>query len=233
MNAVITGATKGIGRAVTEKFASEGYDVAICARTRSDVEKFEEYLSQKYPDIQVYSKAADMSKKAEVLQFAGYIKNNLGAPDVLVNNAGLFLPGQIYNEEDGVLEKLIDTNLYSAYHLTRALVGDMIKAGKGHIVNMCSIASFTAYEHGGSYAISKFAMLGFSKSLRQELKEYNIKVISVMPGATYTPSWEEAELPESRFIKPEDVAEVVYMACTLSNRAVMEEVIIRPQLGDI
>jgi hypothetical protein len=98
---------------------------------------------------------------------------------------------------------------------------------------MCSIASFTAYKNGGSYAITKFALLGFSKSLREELKESGIRVTAVMPGATLTSSWEGVELPEERFMKPEDVAEVIFNAYFISERSVVEEIIIRPQLGDI
>src|SRR5690349_20420076 len=98
---------------------------------------------------------------------------------------------------------------------------------------MCSIASFKAYANGGSYAISKFAMLGFSKGLREELTPFNIRVTAVMPGATKTASWEGTDLPDSRFMKVEDVADSVYAAYALSKRSVVEEIVIRPQLGDI
>jgi short-subunit dehydrogenase len=103
----------------------------------------------------------------------------------------------------------------------------------GHIFNMCSIASIKAYDNGGSYAIAKFALLGFSKCLREELKAHGIRVTAIMPGATKTASWDGVDLPEERFMKVEDVAEMVYAAYSLSGRSVVEEVIIRPQLGDI
>ncbi|MBL7876963.1 MAG: SDR family NAD(P)-dependent oxidoreductase, partial [Cyclobacteriaceae bacterium] len=103
----------------------------------------------------------------------------------------------------------------------------------GHIFNICSIASIKAYPNGGSYAISKFALLGFSKVLREELKEHGIRVTAVLPGATKTASWAGSTLPDSRFIKPEDVAETIFSAYSLSPNAVVEELLIRPQLGDI
>jgi short-subunit dehydrogenase len=103
----------------------------------------------------------------------------------------------------------------------------------GHIFNMCSIASIKAYANGGSYAISKFALLGFSKCLREELKSFGIRVTAILPGATMTASWDGIDLPESRFMKVEDVADSVYAAYSLSTRSVVEEIIIRPQLGDI
>ena len=107
-----------------------------------------------------------------------------------------------------------------------------MKARKtGTIINICSIASLQAY--GGSYSISKFAMLGFSKNLREELKEHGIRVISVMPGAVLTDSWAGVDLPKERFMSPEDVAEIVWTSCFVSKRTVIEDIVMRPQLGDI
>jgi short-subunit dehydrogenase len=128
---------------------------------------------------------------------------------------------------------MINTNLYSAYYLTRKLVHRMKEARKGHIFSMGSIAGFTAYANGGSYAISKFALLGFTKCLREEMKPHGIRVTSILPGATKTASWDGVDLPEDRFMKVEDVADTVWLAYQLSDRTVMEEVILRPQLGDI
>jgi NADP-dependent 3-hydroxy acid dehydrogenase YdfG len=174
-----------------------------------------------------------MSDKAQVQAFAGHISEHWHKVEILVNNAGTFIPGQIINEPDGILEKLIDTNLYSAYHMTRALLPGMIKLKHGHIFNMCSIASLNAYANGGSYSISKFALLGFSKSLREELKPHNIKVTSLMPGATLTDSWAGVDLPESRFMQAEDIAKLISDIYHLSANTVIEEVVLRPVLGDI
>jgi short-subunit dehydrogenase len=150
-----------------------------------------------------------------------------------VNNAGYFIPGEISTEPEGTLESMIHANLYSAYHTTRGLVQAMKDKKSGHIFNMCSIASIKAYSNGGSYAISKFALLGFSKCLREELKEFGIRVTAILPGATRTASWDESDEPEERFMKPEDVADTIYSGYALSGRSVVEEIIIRPQLGDL
>jgi hypothetical protein len=109
----------------------------------------------------------------------------------------------------------------------------MISQKCGHIFNMCSIASLHAYANGGSYSISKFAMLGFSKSLREELKPHGVKVTSLMPGATLTDSWAGVDLPESRFMKAEDIAQLIFDVYNLSASTVIEEVVLRPVLGDI
>lgn len=233
MNAVITGSTKGIGRAIAEMLASKGINIAICARSKDDVSSCIKEISSAYPKVKVVGDIVDMSKKKDVLKFAQLVQSEFESVDILINNAGVFLPGELTKEEDGALELMIETNLYSAYHLTRALVPSMIEHGHGHIFNMCSIASKIAYPNGGSYSISKFALLGFSKVLREELKEKNIKVTSIMPGATWSASWEGVDLPESRLMQATDIAKVVWSALEMSPSAVIEDIIIRPQLGDL
>ena len=229
---VVTGGTKGIGRAVVEKFASHGFDVVVSARNAADLETLRERTEKKF-NIQVFIRPTDMAVKDQVHDFARYILDLKRPVDVLVNNAGYFSPGQISSEPEGTLEGMVNANLYSAYHMTRGLVKGMMTAQSGHIFNMCSIASFTAYPNGGSYAISKFALLGFSKCLREELKSFNIRVTAVMPGATRTSSWDGVDLPDERFMAVEDVADSIFNAYSLSPRTVVEEIILRPQQGDI
>lgn len=233
MNAVITGGTKGIGKAIADLLLSKGISVAICSRNGSDIENYIKEASSQHKDVKVIGTVADMSKKEEVVAFADFVKNHFETIDILINNAGVFLPGELLKEEEGTLETMIDTNLYSAYHLSRALVPKMVEYGSGHIFNMCSIASFMAYPNGGSYSISKFALLGFSKVLREELKQKNIKVTSIMPGATWSASWAGVDLPESRLMQATDIAKIVWSALEMSPSAVIEDIVIRPQLGDL
>lgn len=233
MHIVITGATKGIGRAISESFAARGFNLFICSRNQKDLEHMAKAFQKKYPNIQMYYQAVDLSKKSEVLAFAAFIKEHTHKIDILVNNAGIFKPGIITEEEEGTLESQIETNLYSAYHLTRAVLPLIRHNGKGHIFNMCSIASIIAYPNGGSYSISKFALLGFSKVLREELKTSGIKVTAILPGATWSHSWAGADYSEERLMQPEDIAGTVVAAWQLSDSAVVEEIIIRPQLGDL
>ena len=230
---VVTGGTKGIGRAVIEKFSRHGFDIATCSRNQSELESLKVALQKLNVNTSTFIRRADMSDKEQVKIFCDFV-NKLNRPvDVLVNNAGYFLPGEIATEPEGTLENMIQANVYSAYYATRGIVPQMKTNKTGHIFNMCSIASFMAYPNGGSYAISKFALLGFSKCLREELKKFGIRVTAVMPGATKTASWDGVDIPEERFIKVEDVADSIYAAYALSGRSVVEELIIRPQLGDI
>jgi hypothetical protein len=197
------------------------------------LERLKTEIEREHPGVRVLVKPADLADKKQVKGFCDAV-GELGKPvDVLVNNAGVFFPGEIATEADDTLEKMIQANLYSAYHTTRELLPSMMERRKGHVFNLCSIASFMAYPNGGSYAISKFALLGFSKCLRQEVKHLGIRVTAVMPGATFTESWKGTDLEEERFIKPEDIADTIFAAYTLSDRSVVEEVIIRPQLGDL
>jgi len=233
MNVIVTGASKGIGKALAFRFADEGFNVAICARNEAALQEVRAGIKERQPQVEVLLKACDLSQAAGVAAFANMVRPAWQRIDVLINNAGMFVPGQIKEEEAGTLEKMIDTNLYSAYRLTRSLLPVMIEARSGHIFNMCSVASIKAYPNGGSYAISKHALLGFSRCLREELHEHNIRVSAVLPGATYTPSWEASGLPQERFLPAGDVAETIYRAWKLSGRTVLEEVVLRPLEGDI
>lgn len=233
MNIIITGATKGIGRAIAEKFAAAGFNLAICARNSADLKAFKKELSEKFPTIEVLTKKTDMSKSAQVAAFAKWIQGHWKKVDILVNNAGVFLPGEILKEKPGTLEQQINTNLYSAYHLSRAVAPMMVKKKSGYIFNMCSIASKIAYPNGGSYSISKFALYGFSKVLREELKDKGVRVSAVLPGATWSASWAGVDLPADRLMQADDVAEAIWGAWQMSPAAVMEEIILRPQLGDL
>ena len=230
---VVTGGTKGIGRAVIEKFAAQGFDIATCSRTASELEKLKQVIKRDFPSVQVHIKQADLTSKKDVDSFCIFIKDLRRPVDVLVNNAGYFIAGEIAFEPDDTLEQMINANLYSAYHTTRGLISMMMERRAGHIFNMCSIASFMAYRNGGSYAISKFALLGFSKCLREEVKAFGLKVTAVMPGAVLTESWQGTDHPAERFMKAEDVADAIYAAYSLSPNSVVEEIVIRPQLGDI
>ena len=229
---VVTGGTKGIGRAIADRFMAEGFDALVCARSVDD-EQAPANADPAGSGPQLFAVAADLSTRDGVTQLLNYIHTLHRPVNVLVNNTGVFQPGQIHNEAEGTFDQLINTNVASAYHLTRGLVGEMIARRQGHIFMMCSTASITPYTNGGSYCISKFALLGMSRVLREELKPHNVKVTALLPGATLTASWEGTDLPEERFLKPGDVADSAWAAYALSKSAVVEEIIIRPQLGDL
>lgn len=233
MNAVITGASKGLGKAIAIALAKKGIHLFITSRSEGDLDKAKQELLAINPSIKVYYYACDISMREQVSALSKSILSVFRDVDILINNAGLFLSGNIVDEPENNLELLMNTNLYSAYHLTRALLPIMLHKKSGHIINMCSIASLAAYPNGSSYGISKFALLGFSKCLREELKDSGIRVTSILPGAAWSDSWKGADLPEERLMQAEDVAKVIVCAIELSPSAVLEEIILRPQLGDL
>lgn len=229
---VITGASRGIGFAIAEIFAQNGYNLLLTSRNDINLYKALELLQTKYGGIEIRASAFDLSIKEEAAAFGAWCLQH-ATPQILVNNAGSFEPGSIGDEADGILESQMATNLYSAYHVTRALLPAMKQDKSGHIFNICSIASLKAYPNGGSYSISKYALHGFSTNLREELKTHGIKVTSVFPGAVLTDSWEGFDNSAKRIMEAGDVAEMVYAASRLSFAACVEDVILRPQLGDL
>lgn len=236
INVIITGASKGIGKEVAGIFAAHGHNLFLCARGEIALYKTVEELMTRYPAVTIKAKPFDLSIKDQAKEF-GIWCLGFGTPGILVNNAGVFEPGSVHNEAEGVLESQLAVNLYSAYHLTRTVLPSMMKypsKGSGrHIFNMCSIASLDAYANGGAYSISKFALYGFSKNLREEMKPHGIKVTSVLAGAVMSDSWGDYDNASKRIMEAEDIAKMIFTASQLSPQACVEDILIRPQLGDL
>lgn len=232
-NVLITGASRGIGKAVAEAFAAEGAHLFLSSRNEVALYNTVAELQTKYPEAVIKAKAFDLSVKEQCIQLGDWVNENCTAVNILVNNAGSFVPGSVHNEPDGALEEMINTNLYSAYHLTRRVIPAMIAAKSGYIFNICSIASLQAYANGGAYSVSKFALLGFSKNLREEMKPHHIKVCAIMPGAVLTDSWSGYDNSKKRIMEATDVAQIIITATKLSPAAVIEDIVLRPQLGDL
>lgn len=232
-NLLISGASKGIGRAIVELFANKGFNVAFCSRSRENLDVLKESLQKLYPEQRFLAFVCDVAKAKEVQNFAHKVIEEFGQIDVLVNNAGVFIPGNLNDMSSDDFKLILETNVYSAFELCKAIVPNMIKNRAGYIFNMSSIAGLSAYPNGGAYNVSKHALTGYSKTLRNELKEHNIKVSTVYPGATLTDSWSGVDLPEERFMPAEDIAKIIFDIFTLSDRTVVEDIVLRPQLGDI
>ncbi len=226
MNAVITGATKGIGKAIAIKLAKKGYNLAICSRTETDLITLKNELKDEGVDI--FTMVADCSRKEEVLAFFNFVNSNFSNIDILVNNAGTFLPGSLLDEADESFELQQSLNINSAYYLGKYIGKIMREQRKGHIFNICSVASITTIENAGSYCVTKAAMLSLNNVLRVELTPYNVKVTAILPGSTLTTSWEGTSLPPDQFVQPEDIASALSAILDLSSGANVDELILKP-----
>ncbi|HSU29507.1 MAG TPA: SDR family oxidoreductase [Chitinophagaceae bacterium] len=233
MNVVVTGASRGIGKAIAGEFASQGHNLFLNSMTATSLYTAMEELVTAFPSVSIKAKPFDLSKKEEAIAFGKWVLEQQVPVDILVNNAGLFEPGSVHNEPDGLLESQVSTNLYSAYHLTRTLLPSMMKRKQGHVFNICSVASLAAYDNGGAYSISKTALYGFSKNLREEMKVHGIKVTTVIAGAVKTDSWGNFDNSTHRIMETEDIAKLVYASSQLSPGACVEEILIRPLEGDL
>jgi short-subunit dehydrogenase len=233
MNAVITGASRGIGKALAQIFALHGYNLFLCSKTESHLLETIEELKAAFPAVSIDGKAMDLGKKENARLFGEWVLNNADSVDVLINNTGTFIQGNVSDEPDGALETMLEVNLYSAYYTTRTILPKMLAQKSGHIFTLCSIASLAAYPGGGAYSISKYALLGFTRNLRAELKDKGIKVTAVIPGAVYTDSWKGSGISESRIMETSDLANMIFAATRLSPQAVVEDIVLRPQLGDL
>lgn len=233
MNAIITGATKGIGRAIVMELAANNYNIIFCARDEKEVQILQNELTSKYSHLQFFGMRADMEESSDVRDFAEFAIGSVGHVDILINNAGLYIPSGIIEEDTECLQRQMQVNVFAPHYLTKFFASRMIEAGKGHIVNICSIASLEPVVRAGSYSVSKTALLGLNKALREELRPAGIKVTAVLPGSTLTDSWTGTELPKDWFILPEDVAKSIINCLQMSSGANIDEIIIRPLYGKI
>lgn len=227
-SALITGATKGMGKAIALALAVEGYDLVICARSLEDLQGVEVEIQKINPSVKVFLKACDFSISKEVEELAEWVEKHFPVLDVLVNNVGIYERVSLLKEGPNVLNDHMQVNLNTPHYLSSHFGRIMRDAGKGHIFNITSIASREPVAAAGSYTITKFALSGLTKVLREELRSYGVKVTEIIPGATLTSSWKGTDIPYEQFVWPEDVAKVVVACLSLSSGANIEEVVIKP-----
>jgi short-subunit dehydrogenase len=232
-NALITGATKGMGRSIAIAFAKEGINLAVCSRNESDLLKFKQELQQINPKIKVFTQLADGSIKEQLLKFAGAAEQELGFISILVNNLGMFDPASILDESENAFGKQLNTNLMPAYHLYRYFGKSMMAAREGHIFTICSVAALNPIAEAGTYSVTKFALLGLSRVMRLEMMPHNVKVTAVIPGSTLTNSWEGTTIEKDKFVLPDDIASAIVNVYKMSPGANVDELIIKPVGGQI
>jgi len=226
MVAVISGATKGLGRALAFTLAEQGYHLALTARNTDDLEQLKNEICSSFP-VSVFIQRADLSNKEDALLFSKNVVNEFENIDVLINNIGRYDIGKLTDDKSD-LELMINTNLNSAYYITKKIATNMCDQEKGHIFNICSVLSLEPRIDAATYTISKHALKGFNDVLREEMREHQVKVTAIYPGSINTSSWEGIVAPKEKFVQPEDICEMVKTCLSISNNANIEEIVIKP-----
>lgn len=226
MVAVITGATKGIGRAVAFALAKQGYNLSLCARNEADLLALK--LALEDLDVRAMVQVVDCANKAEVQRFCQQTMAFFGTADVLVNNVGLYLPGSLLAEDDTQFEAQWNVNVMATYVCSKFFGNYFKQQQKGHVFNVCSVASYQPVANAASYSVTKAAMLSLNHVLRAELGPFNVKVTAVVPGATFTASWEGTDVKQEELVQADDVASAMVTALKLSAGANLDEIKITP-----
>jgi short-subunit dehydrogenase len=200
---VVTGATKGIGRALTEALLAKGASVGAIARSEADLEALSETVGKASdaggnPKARMATAPADVSSREELDTALRSLAEELGQPDVLVNNAGIGLYGPVSSLDPGAAEKLMRVNYLGTLYATQAVLPAMIRRRKGHIVNVASIAGRIGAPFEAAYAASKFAVVGFTEALAVEVARLGVKVSMVNPGPVETSFFEARGHPYER-----------------------------------
>ncbi len=218
--AVITGAGKGIGRAVAEALAAEGVHLGLIARTASDLDALADELKEKY-GVNVFAAAADVSVRADIEAAVQSLHDQLGAIDILINNAGIATFGKLAEMDPEEWERIIRVNLMGAYYTTRAALPFMLEQNSGSILNVASTAGERGFATGSAYCASKAALISLSESLMQEVRKSNIRVTALTPSTVNTELASNNNLPigdEDRMMQPEDVADLAIATLKLPAR---------------
>jgi 3-oxoacyl-[acyl-carrier protein] reductase len=227
--AVVTGATEGIGRATAFALGRAGAGVAICARTQAKVQATVRELQA--AGVDAIGMPCDVSDPVGVDGFAAFVRGERGAPRVVVNNAGIGRIKPLLELSLADWDETMAVNVRSLFLVTRAFLQGMQQAGGGTIVNIASLAGKNGIEGGTAYCASKHAVLGFSKSLMLEVRKHGLRVVAICPGSVATrfrDPPDRARPHGERILTAEDVAHAVLATLTVSDRAMISEVDIRP-----
>ena len=232
--AVVTGAGSGVGRAIVLMLAHRGWSVALVGRRRSTLDDVIGAAGETAQTLAAFE--CDVADESQVVAMARAVKQQLGAPSVLVNNAGVNLPRRSLRELDtGDFRRLIDVNLIGAFLCVHQFLPMMRESGSGTIVNVVSDAGLAASAKGGSaYSASKFGLRGLNQAINAEERASGIRACALLPGDIDTPLLDKRPAPptaeqRTRMLRPEDVATCAMLMIEMPERAIVEELLVRPR----
>lgn len=226
--AIITGAGRGIGRAVAFNLAGCGCRVILTARTLAQLEQIQQEISASGGEA--ITIAADLTRDDEVQRLVEQSQQRFGPPNILINNAGWGKRAPVVKIQPEDLDQTLRLNLRAPMILARSFVPAMIEKGEGAVINIGSISGKTGEANGAAYSASKFGLIGFTQSLYEEVREYGIKVAVILPGFVDTPLIPpNRQLDRSKMIQPADVAQTVHYILASAPTCCPLEITLRPQ----
>ncbi len=230
---LVTGASQGIGAAIAKVFAREmpGVRLALVARNARNLATVQRTCVKLGAVAEVF--ACDVADEAAVDALRVAVTKRFKAVDVLINNAGVFVAAPFAETKVADFDRIVAANLRSAFLVSRAFVPAMVTRGRGDVFFMSSIAGLGAYPNSAAYCAAKFGVTGLAQVLRAETKAAGVRVCCVHPGATWSPSWSGSGVKAERIMPAEDVARAFLDVYRLGRRTVVEEIVLRPQLGDL
>lgn len=226
MKAIISGASRGIGKATAFAFAKAGFDLLLLSRSKDDLRDLKQKLEQENSLITIQISSIDLGNTNEIkeLHLHSLNENHI----VLVNNVGSYQNDQASKLSQEELQKMLAVNLYGTIELTKQLMPSLRRARKAQIVNISSINGLAADSNATAYSISKHALKAWNDALREELRANQIKVTAFYPGPVNTTSWEGVEVDHAAMIQADDIAKLILQLNELSDGALVEEIRISP-----
>jgi len=223
--ALVTGGSRGIGRAIALKLASLGAAVAICGRDAAKLRETESLV--RAAGVRTIAIIADVTRSDDVSNMMEKVESEIGGINLLVNNAGMGLFGPVHEKTEEEWDELMNTNLKSVFLVSRAVIPRMIRSGGGDIINISSLAGKSVFPGGGIYCASKWGLQGLSGCMAEELREHGIRVSTVCPGSVATEFSGRGPKDPSKVLKPEDVAHAVLMIATQGEQSLVGTVELR------
>jgi NAD(P)-dependent dehydrogenase (short-subunit alcohol dehydrogenase family) len=223
---LVTGGSRGIGRAIAHRLASLGASVAICGRDGAALKESTESLSKS--GRLIFSQVADVTLPADVSSLVAKTEAALGPITILVNNAGIGLFGPAHEKTEADWDRVLDTNLKSVFLISRAVVPSMIRRGAGDIINISSLAGKNTFAGGAIYCASKWGVIGLSGCMAEDLRDNGIRVSVICPGSVATEFSGRGAKHVSSVLSPEDVAHAVATIVTQGPGSFISEIHVRP-----
>ena len=229
---LITGGSRGIGKAIAQQLAEASHEILLVSRNQQTLkETAEKIASTTSAEVKYF--VSDVGIPLELEALHNFCKESEFYPDVLVLNAGIFIEGSLTEAPIEDFEETLNVNFMSIYRTVNLFMDYLCKHPSPKIILIGSTAAYEPYPIGPLYGVVKWALRGYAINLRKELMSKGVAVTFISPGGTLTDLWEGEDLPENRLLEPSDIGKLVATILTLSDQAVVEELVVRPMLGDI